>query len=1583
MKKKFIRVTAGALAACVMLGVPLDVQASARDRSSPIERWEIPDGEPVEEDFWFPVIPSDGGGQETGPAEEVSSQAPAGDEQASQPEETETPEGGTSENETSEIASDELKLEEKQPDQVQILGQDIIDSEAYVRIIPEMTANGEFDYRSCVDNDMKAELEIKLEHIIRYDLGDGEKVEKKRRWLSEEELKNYEFEVTITDTGVLRIEDGAERNYKDGKSCTYILSQNKAGLVIAGTGKTDYTIRPRLNKEYTASLYNGYVTVNNGSLYDTDFYIRQPNSGKVYTFGEWKKYLEKCGGWLNDNFEAILSETGKKYFDNIRMEASGEFSGLEIQQKGIGKNAKLEQYIIWAEKCQAGVCTKGEADGTRSFYAGIDKTAPVLRRMFTRSKCYEPTKTDTEQYFSEDFVLEGVFLDDSSGVERVEYTTDVAAGKNAIWLSAEKITPSKEKKIGENGETREVIGQCTNFRIVLPDGIHKAVAVRAYDRAGNVSAESGFVNDDGEYIKVVVDKSEPVVDIKGIAGGLPYSGDNDSWTNKDVMLKAVLEKGSCPYAGIYKCEYFYDKIGDAVNRKNMTDVSEKWTLLAQPDGQDGVVEITDDRNGYYYFRAVSKSGVVSKNAAKARVLVQHKAAGVKPVIVNDVDASRRKNDWYNKASGVPVIRFEYPDYDEGAVSGEYDAPVMVHYKLTIETGENGSTDDTADKSVQEKSAEMGVLSCSDVETDTDGVKKFVLTKDSLESHVINFGFDSTTNEARDGIYTLEYWVTDRAGNTSEKQTQVYRIDCHEPTDLTVELEGSVFEAGKESGIVYERFYKDSVSGNVSAGYGISGKGSLTVLKAKKIGGWKDAVQGEEPVNDNGVINIGPNTRCFLYVRAEDGAGNVSEGWTKGLVVDNMAPNQENNKELIIEPVGANKHGFYRDDVKVEISVRDSPDDDNCAALESVTGTIGKDGKDTVSGRELFSFTKEFPTDEELVKASAFEGVQVVSAKDNESNEAYIEVTAVDRSGNTKTSTQLLKIDITRPQIDISFDNNEAVNGSFYHDARTATIHVKELNFDPSAVDIRVTKDGQAYDYKLSEWTSDGVSHYASITFAEDGGYAVEAKCTDLAGNESGTAAADFFTIDRTAPELAVEMRSGQAEVYRDGYFNGAVTAVITVKEHNFDSDGLSLDASVSPKGTWHHDGDVHTFQFSYDGDGTHHISCVYTDKAGNMSASARKNFVIDTEAPQIAIGGLVDGAAVNGELMPVITVLDFNMEVQDTSVAVTTGTGEFVDTALETAAVSDGSGVGYHYTLTDINDKPDNIYYLTVSAHDSAGNEASLTYRFSLNRKGSAYDLTQLVDLMSRRYVTYAGLGDICIVEMNIDTVEDFAIYISRNGELGYKAKYDREMQGSADTGYTYIYHVRSDNFEQEGTYKLTLYSKDRAGNEVNNKKDINGSEIQFIIDNTVPKVVIDGVEAGMLYDAESKEVHVSVADNFMLSEAEFTLVNRENEVIGSWDYMESCKDGGQLDITIPQYNGEVSLLYRVKDAAGNEVQTFQGERTALSGILVTTDKVVQFMNKPSKTPAGRALSGIMGIMAAMAAITGMGIIRRKKIKIK
>lgn len=176
----------------------------------------------------------------------------------------------------------------------------------------------------------------------------------------------------------------------------------------------------------------------------------------------------------------------------------------------------------------------------------------------------------------------------------------------------------------------------------------------------------------------------------------------------------------------------------------------------------------------------------------------------------------------------------------------------------------------------------------------------------------------------------------------------------------------------------------------------------------------------------------------------------------------------------------------------------------------------------------------------------------------------------------------------------------------------------------------------------------------------------------------------------------------------------------------------------------------------------------------------------------------------------------------------------------------------------------------------------------------------------------------------------------------------------------------------------MGIYSKDRAGNEVNNLLRLNGEEIQFVIDNTLPRVMIEGIEDNAIYDAVSHEVRIAADDNFKLVSAEIILVNSNNEVLERWNYFDLVeKEGDTAVITIGEHKEEISLLYCATDAAGNEVRTLLGEKKATADFLVTTDKFVQLVNKPTKSPIGRIMIAVFALMSI--SLMGIFVIVRMK----
>lgn len=1353
----------------------------------------------------------------------------------------------------------------------------------------------------------------------------------------------------------------------------YTAKDRNIPLCINGVGTATLTVEAAGSSVYTVKKAVITIKVGDSPLCDEDFVIGIVDDNGVPKqsfaadenetgFQKWQQYLTAHDGWLNDKVRIDLTENGTQYYQRLCLARDGRFIG-GAPQLDIDCDTAMAEYTLWAVNDSTNADThKAGENGTRSFKLGIDSTAPEIKDFFVPADYYTATGTETRQYFAEDFVLTGSFADATSGIAAIEYTTDMNAQDGARWELLEDFTKFTQKRA---------------FTLVLANGFYPAIAVRAIDAAGNISEPVCLKNENGDFIQIIVDDTPPVVRVSMMSDGKEYNAENECWTNQEITF-CISEKPDAvengeqladARAGLYRVEYAYKSIGAVICGEPIA--ADAWQELILDENGTAVYSVGGSKkpvnqNGFYYFRGVSKAGVKSTENTEKRILLWQDMAPKKPVIQTGAVPEKRYNEWYNKQSGTPVIDFSYPEYDTGVISGEYAAPITIHYLLKVTDEKDITTILVADNTATIRT----FVEAEEFTTESDDISQMqvLLTED--------------------GIYTLEYWITDAAGNRSEVESLTYKIDCHEPTDLRLVVNDEELALGKESTLVYDRFYQSSITGSASAEFGISKKESITLLKAKQIGEWDDIL----PNCDAEQFSIEPNMRCLLYIRAVDGAGNVAEGWTRGIVVDNEAPVGEGGQEMIIEPQGANKHGFFHQDVKVHIDIKDAPTDKNCAALKLVTSSVGVNGIDTISDKELFSSPEEGVSETRIEETESFTVIETIDAKENEGNAAYITVKAADRSGNMSTYTKELKIDVTKPEIEISFDNENAVNGRYYNADRRAKISIKELNFDASLVEITAKRNGEQYTPAISDWHREKDEHYAYISFTADGDYTLEAGCTDLADNEAEKVSAEPFTIDKTMPQVEIALENREAVNAQEGYFNTAQTAVITVTEHNFNAKDFRI--RVQPAGkvsTWEHKNDTHVIRVELLTEGAYEIFCDYQDLAGNAIADKDKakmplELVVDRTSPGIEITGVEDNSANAGEVVPLITVLDRNMEQSAATVTLTTGRGTAVDISADiTAASVEG---GFVYSLNGLAAKQDDVYYLTVNAADKAGNTSKLTYRFSLNRRGSAYDLTDLAGLTKQYYSSYQRFEDLTIVEMNVDRVEDFELYMSYNTDVVYGAVgrrpvcpsadslprvmlYDVKVSGNENIGYTYTYTIYRENFASEGSYRLGIYSKDRAGNEVNNLLKLNGEEVQFVVDNTMPRVVIDGVENNKIYDAESREICVVADDNFKLAEAELILVNGEDEILERWNYFDFVREEGDTAvITIGEHKEEVSLLYRAVDAAGNEIKIQQGEKEAKEEFLVTTDKLVQLVNKPTQTPVGRLI-----MIAATLFATGLMLI--------
>ena len=1101
----------------------------------------------------------------------------------------------------------------------------------------------------------------------------------------------------------------------------------------------------------------------------------------------------------------------------------------------------------------------------------------------------------------------------------------------------------------------------------------------------------------------------PKIKLSAEAGGKAYTGGP---TNEQVIITAEIT--DC-LSGVQKVEAVYCEgesepgkdaawevvepdvktgkyqvvVGEILEKKTIPDTTMDAQELTT-EGETGEVQSNNVsesfiRNGKYYFRVLTKAGNESEENKHSQQIniTQQNVEATASAYANITSA---ENGWYNQERPFIGVKSEELEKSESKLSIFLDV-----YKVKYENGEP-----------KEEMEEQLNLSGADHQK---------VTAPSGEK------YDYQVNE--DGYYVFYVYAADEAGNIGEIKKYKADVDTEVSDNVSIKVSlidnpdsgesiesirqdtTTIQEKDESEEIIYSHFYGGGVKVEIAGEDTVSGINKAASSLTTNGG---ESVKLEEIE----CITMKENGRYYVKAEVADNAGNTATLSSGGFVVDDEAPLINDKDKLTIKSDGAGKNGFINKDCLIDVVVQDLPKEEDqhiYAGLKSVsyeiTNSSGQVGEGTVLNSEFQSGTTE-----ELNKYEKASGQIDIVAKEMEGNNVTVKVTAIDNAGNSKEVSTEVNIDVTQPEITVEFTDGATENGKYYTEDRTARVTIEELNFDPKEVKLEITKDGTAVPVSIGSWQSNGDIHTADINFTEDGEYSFKISCTDLAGNTAEGPDITPFTIDKTAPDVTI---SYNTTPYVEGYFNTAVIATVTVDEANFSEKDFKLIAEPQAAiGAWSHNGNIHTANITFreDGEYTWKVDC--TDLAGNQMLEMKaENFIIDTVMPEVAITGVEDGSANAGEIAPVVTIADENLNWDDIEIKLTDGRGQQIDLEQKVTQIPQG----FSYELTNVSAQKDSVYHLSVKGIDKAGNESEFAYRFSLNRNGSTFDFSSVNDIVARVYNKSTDITDIKILETNVDKIENFEIYINRNGKMirgaavskrpsKYKSDavyYTVNQRGDENIGYTYEYTIFRENFEEEGTYNITFSSVDRAGNRKNNTQATKEDTIGFIVDDMAPQVFIDGVEGDTVYKADELDVNVYVTDNFSLKDAEFYLVNESGETIEVWDYMELAEEAGDsITLTIPGSEERRSLLYRVTDEAGNEIVTKAGEKGVPSGFMITTEEVSQLQAaditggktiKAMSAASGASLTTpivrFMGAVTAGVIMIGTAVVigRRKRMK--
>lgn len=713
-----------------------------------------------------------------------------------------------------------------------------------------------------------------------------------------------------------------------------------------------------------------------------------------------------------------------------------------------------------------------------------------------------------------------------------------------------------------------------------------------------------------------------------------------------------------------------------------------------------------------------------------------------------------------------------------------------------------------------------------------------------------------------------------------------------------------------------------------------------------------------------------NFKGSVLAEVFDQSANESEK-IRGHIVESAEKHSETGKAVITTITSPSRNvggkDFYNTDVKFKLRMEDT-----YSGLASWEYTGGETLKDHYNYKAEAGTDLSVDPKKEITYS--YEKELILSAARNNKNDVPVKASYVDNAGHTNEVEQQYNIDITKPEIEVTYDLNEPANDKYYKETRTATVKIRERNFDSSDVEFLITStDGPQPE--IGGWTSSGSGddtiHVCTLAFAQDSDYTFTVKFQDMAGNVADYNRVDEFTIDKTIPVATVTYDNNH--FLNEYYYDAARTATIDILEHNFDPGAIDVmitaegDPAVVPGlSSWVSNGDhnIATVTFSADGEYTFDIAGL--DLALNeMEDYTPDHFVVDQTAPELEIFDIEHMSANNSVVRPGIRYYDTNYDPEGTVILMT----GYHNGVVEMTGARKLEPNGLELKLDDFayEQKLDDLYTMNASVYDLAGNSSEETVMFSVNRFGSVYTFDEATDALIGDHGKYYTNKeqDLVITETNVDTLEFQEITCNLNGRLTTLEEgknYLVSRNGNEATWKQYTYTVFAENFKEEGSYLLNIYSEDRATNPSDNRSK--GKKIEFVVDKTSPRVLISGVEEHGQYRENSREMTVDIEDNVSLSRVSVFIDGVET--VYDAKKIQEVEGKFVLEIGSANYWQEIQVV--ATDVAGNETVSEKMQ------VLVTSNALIQFLQN-------RALFyGSLAMLLDLEILAGWIILRKHRV---
>jgi hypothetical protein len=282
--------------------------------------------------------------------------------------------------------------------------------------------------------------------------------------------------------------------------------------------------------------------------------------------------------------------------------------------------------------------------------------------------------------------------------------------------------------------------------------------------------------------------------------------------------------------------------------------------------------------------------------------------------------------------------------------------------------------------------------------------------------------------------------------------------------------------------------------------------------------------------------------------------------------------------------------------------------------------------------------------------------------------------ARDAAGNTTTSaTVTVTVDNSSPTAALT----APAAGSLLSGTTTLTANASD-NDGVESVQFRV--DGAnvgapdtASPYSIP-WDTSGVLN---------GSHTLSAVARDAAGNATASANVTV-TVDNTAPTVAITAPANGATISGTTTVTASASDNVAVQSVAFVVDGVTVSTDTTSP---------YSFSAATSGlsDGTHTLSAVARDTAGNSRTSATVTVTVDNNAPSVSVGSPANGATVSGTTTVTAAATD-SVGVQSV---------QFRVDGANVGAADTTSPYSFSWNTTSVSD---GTHRLSAVARDAAGN---------------------------------------------------------------------------------------------------------------------------------------------------------------------------------------------------------------------------------------------------------------------------------------